>query len=428
MTDPRCCLESLPPELLLPILTHLTDLESLDSFLRASPAAHRIFDTQSAKVFKTVLSSGSTHTYTCALIRIIALIRANALPSTVHDLVSFKDLVRHETSPHRWNPSRWVHPSTSWPLNLPTTIIRGLLAINRKVQRLTFGCLEYYLDRFRPLRPFHSAEFSFDSIHYAEVAADIIGPWQGKPADTVYYYPVHDVGPPSWLEQQRVLRAFWRIQLSRDLNVAVDASRIIWPEEEGWEGVNRMSPAELCDVPTHFFGKDRGVVLEIEEIMDTETILEHELVESAIQYTQEVKEVITESTYWRFKKDWATGSMLTNQEDWETLDLTFRSDMWLFFCDLTGSIWQHRTDPRSPLQHVEFEPWRRFGFAIWSTARMAGYGLLLPRGMYPVGMGVPYYEAWRNLLTQDERDAVDKENKKRDVEALGSKAQRSPSS
>ena len=62
MTDFKCYIESLPPELLLPILTHLPDLDSLGSLLRASPAAYRVFDTRSAFVFKTVLSSGNTHT------------------------------------------------------------------------------------------------------------------------------------------------------------------------------------------------------------------------------------------------------------------------------------------------------------------------------------------------------------------------------
>ncbi|CZR65893.1 uncharacterized protein PAC_15793 [Phialocephala subalpina] len=416
MTDPHCYLESLSPELLLPILTYLPDLDSLDSLLRASPAAYRVFDTQSATIFKTVLSSGSTHIYTCALIRIIALIRANALPPTVYNLIDFKDLVRHETSPHRWRPSRWDHPPSSWPSDLPTIIVRELLATNRKVQRLTFGCLEYYLDQFKPLRPFHSAEFSFDSMHYAEVAADCIGPWQDKPVGTVYYYPVQDVGPPSWLEEQRIIRAFWRIQLSRDVNAAVDAASIVWPEEGGPAHLNGMSPADFCDVPSWFNDKKRGNVVELSEMNGIETILEHELLDSAIEYTQKVKGVISESTYWQFKKNWAAGSVPKSEEDWETLDLMWRSNMWDYFSNLTGSRWIHEFDFRSPLQHAKFEPWRRYGFAIWSTARMAGYGLLLPRGEYPCGLEKPYYEAWRNLLTEDEREAVEKENKRWDAE------------
>ncbi|KUJ15984.1 uncharacterized protein LY89DRAFT_100766 [Mollisia scopiformis] len=422
MTNFSCYLENrLPPELLIPILTHLPDLESLDSFLRASPAAYRVFDTQSMQIFTTVLSSGSTHTYTCALIRIIALIRANALPSTVHDLITLKDLIRHETSPHRWTPPRWVHPPTSLPLDLPTAIIRELLAVNRNIQRLTFGCLEYYLDRFTPLKPFNSAAFSFDSTRFSD---DGIGPWDDKAADTIYYYPVHDVGPPSWLEQQRVLRAFWRIQLSHDLNVALEAARIVLTD--GWEGLNaqRTSPAELCDVPIQL-GYHPTEDCEISELLldtrsinDSETILEQELLESATQYRQDAADLIAESKYWRFKKDWAICSTLTDQQ-WEILDNTHRSDMWYFFQLLAGSCQVHDYYFRSPLQHAKFELWRPFGFAIWSTSRMAGYGLLMPTSWYAAGVGKPFYEAWRNLLTQEQLDAVEEESKRKEEELSG---------
>jgi hypothetical protein len=113
MENAICYIESLPPELLLPILIALPDLESLDSLLRASPAAFRIFDSFGAIVFETILSSGSNYTYTCALIRITTLIRTNALLPAVYDLERFKRLVRHETSPHRWDPPLWDHPPTS---------------------------------------------------------------------------------------------------------------------------------------------------------------------------------------------------------------------------------------------------------------------------------------------------------------------------
>lgn len=145
MENSRCYIESLPSELLLPVLTYLPDLESLDNFLIVSPAAYRAFETRGLLVFKTVLSSGGTHTYSCALICIIALIRAGSLPATVHDLESLRTFVVHETTPHRWNPPIWAHPISSWPSDLPTNIIRSLLITNRKVQRLTVGCLEYYL-------------------------------------------------------------------------------------------------------------------------------------------------------------------------------------------------------------------------------------------------------------------------------------------
>jgi hypothetical protein len=76
MAEDYYLFENLSPELIFSILTHRPDLESLDSLIRASPVAFRVFNLQAATIFRTVLSSGSTHAYTCAIIRIIALIRA----------------------------------------------------------------------------------------------------------------------------------------------------------------------------------------------------------------------------------------------------------------------------------------------------------------------------------------------------------------
>jgi hypothetical protein len=422
MTTPNCYLENLSPELLFPILAYLPDLESLSSLLRASPGAYRLFNTQpnGPAIFEAVLSSGSTHKYTCALIRIIALIRADALPPTVHDFITMKDLILHETSPHRWDPQRWVHPQTILPSDISTSVLRTLLATNRKIQRLAFGCLDFYLNRFRSLKPFNSAGFSFDSTPFAEWDGDLIGPWQEKPANSVYYYPVQDIGRPSWLEQQRVVRVFWRIQLSHDLKAAVDSSRIVWPEmdEEGYMRVDNIGPADLCDAPGFFMDDAGGFLLDAEEILERETLLEHELLETAIQYTREVQEGIDDAAYWQLKKDWATASTPRSPEDCVALDLTFRSNMWSYFYELTGRPGWHIMDSVSPLQHVKFDLFRRFGFTIWSTARMAAYGLLLARDEYAAGMHPPYFEAWRNLLTQEERDSVDKEIKRRNEEAL----------
>jgi hypothetical protein len=365
MENAICYIENLSPELLLPILISLPDLESLDSLLRASPAAFRIFDSFGATVFEKVLSSGSNLTYTCSLIRITALIRTNALPTDVYNLERFKRLVRHETSPHRWDPPLWDHPPTNL-LNTSATALRGLLATNRKIQRLAFGCLEHYLDHFTALTPFLRPEFSFkwewgDSSR----ATECMGPWLDKQADAIYYYPIHDIGSPSWLEQQRVLRVFWRIQLSRDIATAIDTSSIVWPDLEWKNGHDRLNPAYLCDAPSivciHNVEPDvsnwsdseeldeetldmiadqvdsgYSLLLDSEEEIRTHTMLEQELLESAVQYTQDAKEAIGESSYWQLKKDWADSSM-PSREEWDTLNLTFRSNMWTFYNIGTGN-------------------------------------------------------------------------------------------
>jgi hypothetical protein len=134
-----------------------------------------------------------------------------------------------------------------------------------------------------------------------------------------------------------------------------------------------------------------------------------------LQYTSEVDELIDETQHWRLLELRQIYRKPINHEDWKTLDLTYASDVWYFFGNLSGSRLAHESDHLSPLKHAKLELWRQFGFAIWSTERMASYGLLLSLDICAVGMEVPYYEAWKSLLTQHQKDAVDEENKKQEI-------------
>lgn len=122
MTD---LFQQLPPEVLLPIFAYLPDLDSLDSLLQASPAAFRVFDVHSAEIFEAVLSSGAIHEFTCALIRITALIRSSSLPPEAHDWQTCSDFVRHETTQFRWYPPKWTLRTVKLSSAIPATILRG---------------------------------------------------------------------------------------------------------------------------------------------------------------------------------------------------------------------------------------------------------------------------------------------------------------
>jgi hypothetical protein len=52
---------------------------------------------------------------------------------------------------------------------------------------------------------------------------------------------------------------------------------------------------------------------------------------------------------------------------------------------------------------------------------MIAYGLLIPIDDYSVGMLVPHtsIEVWRNLITEEERNALDRENERQTQELYG---------
>jgi len=408
----QCHLESLAPELLFPILAHLPDLESLDSLLRASPAAFQVFNSRAIAIVEAIFSSGVTHEYTCALIRIVAKIRSKRLPHQAHDWISLTNLVRHETTPHRYDPPMWELPPTTLS-RTPITVMRGLIATNRKIGRLSIGCLSYYLHKFKPVRPSHPTDkdFKFESINNPD--EPYIGSWQLKPAETPF--PVRDIGPPTWVEQQRVLRAFWRLQLYNELVSALNDSSIIWAGDRlMWLKVmaNLDRLMMFYDVPTYnLLGQDEFAGDPGPYICEQDTLLEHELLLSVQYYVQENKKMIKYSKYRQLRRDWPLYTS-GNQEDTETVGNCHLSPTWRFFHNLTGRTSEHwYGNWSSPLQHVQFEPYRRLGFAIWDTPRLSGYGFLSSEVDFSQWNNL-YYVAWRSILGQDVLAEVEKVNKK----------------
>lgn len=64
-------------------------------------------------------------------------------------------------------PARRGHVSLRLPSSTSSELLRRILVTNRKIQHLVCGFLKFYLTRFRALKPFHTATFSFDSTLWA---------------------------------------------------------------------------------------------------------------------------------------------------------------------------------------------------------------------------------------------------------------------
>lgn len=166
--------------------------------------------------------------------------------------------------------------------------------------------------RFKPLRPFQSPEFTLHSGLYADYVEGDAEFWaarKDKTANTIFYYPIQDVGPPSWQEQQRVIRAFWRIELSNAPRTAVGASLITLSVEDGYRGAGTMSPTDLCDAGA--LGS-MFRILRYREWYHSESTLEEELLNTVTEYMQDA-ENISEATSWSLNHFRAAESMAINE-------------------------------------------------------------------------------------------------------------------
>ncbi|KAK8127245.1 hypothetical protein PG984_008353 [Apiospora sp. TS-2023a] len=373
--------ERLPPELLIPILTSLSGLESLDSILRASPAAYRVFDTYYEEIFEPLLSSGEIHQFTVSLIRISAYLRTSFLPPHVHDLHSLRNCLAEETTTYS----------------------------HRKIVSLTVGCLDYYLSLFHALKPEHLVDKEFIYYHKQGEGGkhDYVGAWQLDPAREPF--PMRDAGPPTWVEEQRVMRACWRLELFQSARVVIEAGRLPWPPDvEIYEPfVNEMGtdPLRFYDVAagapwwSHHSrvppGHDEGDVnpyltSEIERDLDAELII---TVQTYLAEKNRQNIIASHDFLARARRrSWAAPAP-EGPEDSDVL-----GNVWgvlLFFHDVSGGEYpeqSHWAPPHSPIKHVTFEPFRRVGFAIWSERRMRAGGFFGPP---PFRIATTSTPAWR---------------------------------
>ncbi|ETS88083.1 hypothetical protein PFICI_01911 [Pestalotiopsis fici W106-1] len=287
--------ESLPTEISLSILKQLPDPTSLHHCLEASPVAARVFDGYGAEIIEAIFVSGTIHKHTCAMIRMAACLRSS-LPQAITNLDTFHEWYLYETTEYRDD----IHEWTQAPLRLanqfssgsddavvvPTSILRGVLASHVRNENRMIGCLSTYLTRFRSLQPMHIADqdpdFTWRSEFRGSAPFNFVGAWQLQPSTVLVNK--HNIGPPTWCEEQRVLRALWRVQLFEDLKAAERAGRL-----KGWRKIRRWEYSRKWPFVDMFEEED-------EPYFEQHMCLEKELVYTVLDYTESMEEAVVEVT------------------------------------------------------------------------------------------------------------------------------------
>ncbi|KAH8674194.1 hypothetical protein BX600DRAFT_536868 [Xylariales sp. PMI_506] len=376
-------LEGLPAELLAEIMVQLPDLVSLANLIEASPSAYRLFNVRASQVFDAVLSSGLTHRFTCGLIRIATVLRSNALPAHVQNLGVFESLLRRETSlvnyeddsddPNTGPP--WPYPPLAILANTSAAILHGVLATNRKITRTATHCLAVVLEQFRSHLPRRLVDTDLKSTHEQF--------WRTPPVLCQLKPPeapvmVRDIGPPTWVEQQRVLRAFWRVQTFYEVQNAALKSFISWKMDK----LDHQSLLPLIPF-------DEGT--KPEESWNNGAVFEHDLIDIALYYNSQNMVITPDSGV-----AWPTPTP-TGESDYETLD-NLSSPTYAWFRNISRRSWAYWSAPAPPIMPSTFERFMRLGFAIWSRERMVGIGLLPPADEWLEALP-SLFVTWSSVLT-----------------------------
>lgn len=434
MSNIMAPLDLLPGEILLTILTQLPDLASLDSAMRASPLFYCLFDTYPVKVFEAVLNCGgmrlssyTTTGYTCSHIRVmictIAHIRSSTFSKHIHNLHELEQRVFGEAMCHRTRPSHNGFAPETIDRNVEAAMLRSILATARRITWLTITCIESYLKRFQMLRLHELADKKFRFLTRAEdpLNPSYVPAWRQRPA-TREVQDKNNLGDPYWIEEQRIMRVFWRLQLIRDLQAAAVASKLHgWPANDVQALRNGIDPLPVYNF--HRYLKRAGPM----EDNTDERAPEREEMFSVIEYV--VQRFYTNAHPPQQQKHWwPPASSLRSVEvsrKWPIPAPRKNDEQKIVKRALIISVLDHASypswEPRadySPLIGNRFMWFRPYGVALWAHERLAAFGLgglddaFRHRSLRTVG---PKYITWFSILTPGQQQDIESECERRSI-------------
>ncbi|KAG9187110.1 hypothetical protein G6011_04981 [Alternaria panax] len=218
----------LPEELRLQIVKLSPDPLSLRSLARASPAMGRMLDRYPLEIVGVVLDV-TVPVQTRRLMGAVLKARFSRFPASLleaqrvakSDLTAATDAMR------------------SSRLDRAAAAVHSLLATAENIHDWSHACLEHLIRKSMELRP--STYISLgDGYTYRE---------KFEKAESRDDYLPQYTGPPSWVEEQRMIKAFWRLQFFLELQGAGSKGHLgtHWPEHE-IDVLSKSSPDGFYDV------------------------------------------------------------------------------------------------------------------------------------------------------------------------------------
>ncbi|KAK2051687.1 hypothetical protein LY76DRAFT_673941 [Colletotrichum caudatum] len=377
--SPNSSLDMLPREILILILAELPDVRALYQLIRASPAACRLYTAVGAEVLERVL--------------------ARSVPPQIHELTRLARAISASTPTSPIAPSftafldQHIRPAADddeyFPSSPPLGRVRGgekelrrVLSIARRIACLTPICIAAYRERCLSITPSHKTERGGPPQGSASK------PWtdrfEGAP------YRPQDVGPPTWIEEQRVVRGLWRLQVFHELKTALSEGRTGWPDEDKQRAAG-MTPEDLFD----------GWRPQLEELLTVADFVRGYTAGPGVEEGFAVRDRDMRLPNPPAGDDeapsWPVLCQPPPTDAWPgwARRLNAPAAAWAFFSYLHAS-------PRSPIRGVEFWPFRRLGLAVWGREKLARLELTNPAGSAasrgPLRGREDVEFTWRSLL------------------------------
>lgn len=274
-------------------------------------------------------------------------------------------------------------------LDRAATAVRSLLASAANVHAWSHACLGHMIRKSMELRPSTLIKSGVGQTRREEF----------ETAESRKDFLPQDTGPPSWVEEQRMLRSFWHLQFFLVLQGAGHKGRLgtIWPKEE-IDMLSQSSADKFYDV----YSCEREQILTACDFLDavtSGTITSVEAVHDdayTLPTIRSVEGVVSkcscaEPLFFEFGKNtFSQGPKFLDQTPWSYIfyRAMSRTDGWMDGYMLTLVY--------------PFQNWRRYGFAIWDDKRMVDLGMRHPKRRGIGSNSIPYSFRWWSILTKED--------------------------
>ena len=353
-------MQDYPPEFRLSIFQHVQELAFLRNLIRASSVANTAFNESPLEIFSHV-----AHKAPKELQQIIHAIAACHAPNAKVHLVDGPIVYNREASFNVTTDVEDDLPDVSF--DLPVNL-KQVLEFAHRIQLLSSLYLSTHLRRLNDLTPEHLAKptFLFSSYPFRKYP-------EGK-----RYQPAK-TGQASWVEEYRVIRALWRIQLlciltkpkfrvTPNLNIEAASVECILPQHQN----------ALVRILSHLTQWELDEMMGVQDYLETARIS----LRAPISAPQETEAAPTTSAGQATNA--STPTTNSNVPPIYPTPATTRSTVppspFQRYSDIIAI--KHSTEaynffnrwglrhPTSPLQRSTWQNFRRLGFGIWDQERM----------------------------------------------------------
>ena len=368
----------LPEELRIKIIKLSPDPLSLRSLAHASPAIGRVLDRYPLEIVEVVLEV-TAPLQTRRLMGAVLKARFSVFPVSMSEA----QIVTETDSTMATDEMR------SSGLGRAAAAVQSLLASAANIHAWSHTCLEHLIRKSMELRPSTLIKNGRGRTRQE----------QFKNAESRKDYLPQDTGPPSWVEEQRMIKSIWQLQFFLEPQGAGHKGRLgtNWPRQEvdvlsqssadGFYDVLNYQREQILTACDFLGAVNSGTITSVEAVHDNAFNLPTiRWVEGAVSRWSCAEPLSFE----RNKDTFSQGPENLDRTPWayHFYHAMSSNDRWL---------------DESPLTLVyPFQTWRKYGFAIWDDKRMVDLGMRHPRKASVLGNSFFYSFRWWSILKEQD--------------------------